>query len=110
MHAIAIAASLETEQAEHMPMPRMTTTTFTLVLIYATVALACWSHLVGEVPKHVLLDLAGGGLGQLGAEDNRSGHHVLRQALPAPRHDVGSGHRPRRVLLEADERARRLTP
>ena len=74
----------------------------------SAVALAGRPHLHGEVLKHVLLDLASGGLGQLSSEDNHSGHHVLRHALPAPRSDVGRGHRARRIVLEADEGARCL--
>ena len=74
----------------------------------SAIALAGQPHLHGEIPKHVLLDLVGGGLGQLCSEDNRLGHHVLRHALPAPRSDVGRGHRARRIILEADERARCL--
>ena len=74
----------------------------------SAVSLAGQPHLHGEVPKHVLLDLAGGGLGQLSSEDNRSGYHVLRHVLPAPRSDVGRGHRARRIVLEADKRARCL--
>jgi hypothetical protein len=67
-------------------------------------------HFIGDVPEHVLLDLTGGGLGQLGAEDDGSGHHVQRHALPAPGDDVAHGHRAHRAVLDALERARRLAP
>uniref|UniRef100_A0A0A9AD90 Uncharacterized protein n=1 Tax=Arundo donax TaxID=35708 RepID=A0A0A9AD90_ARUDO len=81
-----------------------------LHLAAGTGALEGGPHLLGKVPEHVLLNLAGGGFGQLGAEDHRFGHHVVRHALPAPRDDAGRGHRAHRALLEAHECARRLPP